>query len=219
MKQFFLACFLSGVAQLASAAGGSSMGTPMPQQAPKSPLELAVDNYNRGLAYRDKALEFEAKAAEQSDPKQNARLLKKSGKQFNNAAKRFRTAIKHNERLFQAHGSLGFALRKLGEYDAALESYNAALALNPRYAYAIEYRGETYLALGRLEETRQAYVQLVDLDQRQADLLLSAVKQWLASPPDGIAAGEIETMKNWAAERLALSRFVGESESGSWDSD
>ena len=49
---------------------------------------------------------------------------------------------------------MGFAYRKLGRFDAALEHYDKALELNPRHRGALEYLGETYLELGRPEEAK-----------------------------------------------------------------
>lgn len=48
-----------------------------------------------------------------------------------------------------AHNLMGFAYRKLGDYDRALESYDRALELNPHHRGALEYLGEAYLELDR----------------------------------------------------------------------
>jgi Flp pilus assembly protein TadD len=50
-----------------------------------------------------------------------------------------------------AHNLLGFAYRKLGDYDRAFEEYDRALALNPHHRGALEYLGEAYLELDRPE--------------------------------------------------------------------
>ena len=46
-----------------------------------------------------------------------------------------------------AYNLMGFALRKLGDYDRALQSYDRALELNPHHRGALEYLGEAYLEL------------------------------------------------------------------------
>jgi len=51
-----------------------------------------------------------------------------------------------------AHNMLGFAHRKLGDYEAAFMHYDKALTLNPRHRGALEYLGEAYLELGRIED-------------------------------------------------------------------
>ena len=50
-----------------------------------------------------------------------------------------------------AHNLMGFAYRKLGDYDQALKQYDRALALNPHHRGALEYLGEAYLELDRPE--------------------------------------------------------------------
>jgi tetratricopeptide (TPR) repeat protein len=50
-----------------------------------------------------------------------------------------------------AHNLMGFAYRKLGNYDGALEAYDRALELNPHHRGALEYLGEAYLKLDRPE--------------------------------------------------------------------
>jgi len=53
-----------------------------------------------------------------------------------------------------AHNMLGFAYRKLGNYEKALYHYEKALELNPRHKQALEYLGEGYLELGRIEDAK-----------------------------------------------------------------
>ena len=71
-----------------------------------------------------------------------------------------RAAIANNPQLHEAYSSLGYALRKTGRFDESIEAYNRALQLNPSYSEAIEYRAEAYLALGRLDEVKAAYMEL-----------------------------------------------------------
>ena len=55
-----------------------------------------------------------------------------------------------------AYNLMGFALRKLGDYERALQSYDRALGLNPHHRGALEYLGEAYLELdqpARAKET------------------------------------------------------------------
>lgn len=62
-----------------------------------------------------------------------------------------------------AHTMLGYAWRKLGRYDLSLESYRAALALNPRHRGALEYLGELYLEQGRDGEARATLLKLAEV--------------------------------------------------------
>src|SRR5690606_38026878 len=47
-----------------------------------------------------------------------------------------------------AHNLIGYAYRQLGDYTRSLEHYQQALDLNPYHRGALEYLGETYLAMG-----------------------------------------------------------------------
>ena len=46
---------------------------------------------------------------------------------------------------------LGFTARKSGNLDAAGDYYEQALALNPRHTGALEYQGELFIQLGKIE--------------------------------------------------------------------
>ena len=53
------------------------------------------------------------------------------------------------------HNYLGYAHRKLKQYDAALTHYGVALRFSPRHREANEYLGELYLALGDLAKAEE----------------------------------------------------------------
>ena len=46
---------------------------------------------------------------------------------------------------------LGFTARKSGDLDTAGDYYEQALALNPRHTGALEYQGELFIQLGKIE--------------------------------------------------------------------
>lgn len=54
-----------------------------------------------------------------------------------------------------AWNELGYSQRKLGQLDAALQSYNRALAIEPEHRGANEYLGELYLEMGDLAKAKQ----------------------------------------------------------------
>jgi tetratricopeptide (TPR) repeat protein len=76
--------------------------------------------------------------------------LAKSGK-YAQALDYLERAGKKDERVLTY---MGFATRKLGDVEAALPLYGAALALNPDYSVARAYRGEAYLTKGEPEKAR-----------------------------------------------------------------
>jgi tetratricopeptide (TPR) repeat protein len=67
-----------------------------------------------------------------------------------------------------AHNLMGFAYRKLGDYDRALVEYDRALALNPHHRGALEYLGEAYLELDRPELAEEVLHRLAAECQRIA---------------------------------------------------
>jgi cytochrome c-type biogenesis protein CcmH/NrfG len=49
---------------------------------------------------------------------------------------------------------LGYAYRKLRQYDASLAAYDKAITRNPHNRAALEYLGEAYVELGRVKEAK-----------------------------------------------------------------
>lgn len=205
-----LTCLL-GVTNPAYTAGGGSMGggsnISTPAQ-PKTPQQLAVMSYNKGIRHRDKAWKHQEKMAQTNDAKKIAKLEKKANKEFTKAAKRFKAAIKHEPKLFEAHSSLGYALRNLGDYDNSLVAYNEALRLNPNYTEAIEYRAETYLSLGQFEKTQAAYMKLMKMDRPKADELMAAIQKYVSNPTGNVDADKLQAFKDWAASRNSLATLT-----------
>ncbi len=186
-----------------------------------SPEEQAAESYRRGVRYRDEALALEQQAA--SEPA-GSRAGEKARKEFEKAARAFRSAVEHDPSLHQAHTELGFVLRKTGKYEESLTAYEEALALVPGYTPAIEYRAEAHLGLGRLEEVKAAYLELFRSERPHADQLMLAMKRWLEErrdAPGDLAPALVEEFARWVAEREALASqaadlAVGASSTPSW---
>jgi len=100
---------------------------------------------------------------------------------------------------------LGYTRRKLGDYDSALQAYDKSLSLKPSFPEAIEYRGEAYLRMKRLDEAKQAYLDLFAGDRKLADKLLGSMKSWLDTQraAGGDAAG-LEDFAKWVQERSQI---------------
>jgi tetratricopeptide (TPR) repeat protein len=83
-----------------------------------------------------------------------------------------------------AHNLMGFAYRKLGNYDRALEEYDRALKLNPHHRGALEYLGEAYLELDRPELAKEmldrlaAECQQVAIGATTGDAWQSGCEEW-----------------------------------------
>jgi tetratricopeptide (TPR) repeat protein len=191
-----------------AAASGSSAMTPPRQQMPTaSPEQEATEYYNDGISYRDKADKYEKEATAENDAAKKAKLLEKSKGQHESSIKKYLKAVAKNPQMVPAWGSLGYAYRKAGNYPAALEAYDKALALEKSYTPAIEYRAEAYLGLGRLDDVKSAYMTLFNTDRKRADELTSAIDQWLErkkSDPTGIDPTKLDEFGKWASDRKQL---------------
>lgn len=194
-----LALALSPSTSLAS----RSVLNPPPAQKP-TPEQEAARLYNDGLEYSDKADKLGKEAASETDAAKKAKLVKKSLDKYSDAAEKFTDAAKKNPKLFQAWGSLGYALRKSGKYVDALTAYDRALELEPGYTPAIEYRAEAYLELDQLDRVKDAYMILFQHDRPRADELDAAIQKWVEkrkSSPGSLDPAAVESFAKWAAER------------------
>jgi tetratricopeptide (TPR) repeat protein len=200
---------LAPVAALAEGSSPIPSTTPQVPQRPKTPQEQAIEHYNLGLQHRDRAWKLEEKANKAPNEAKRAKLQVKILDQYESAIHQFRTATRNDPNMHQAHASLGYALRKTGNYEKSLQAYNTALKLAPDYTEAIEYRAEAYLGLGRLKEAKESYLRLFNLDRETADTLLVAMKTWVekrSSDPGGLSAEEVQEFASWVAERDELAR-------------
>lgn len=199
------------------AAGGSS--------APPStdPVDTAAASYERGLKARDKAWELE-KEMEGAAAADRERLASKVEKQYEKAARAFRSATEENPMMYQAFSSLGYALRKTGDYDGSLAAYDRALEISPGYVEAIEYRAEAYLGLGRLDEVKSAYLQLFREDRERADELMAAMQTWVKDrkdDPGTLDPSTVQEFTSWVKERSEVAGNTASlsSTGSSWSSD
>ena len=201
------------------AAGGARSTTPTtPSEPEKTPEEEAIDYYNQGIAARDRAWKLEEKAAAEESEAKAAKMRKKVGKSYKAAAGNFERAVRRNPQMFQAFSSLGYALRKTGDYTAALEAYNTALELEPKYTEAIEYRAEAYLGLNRIDDAKQAFEQLMDMNRQHALELLEAMQKWVAeksTDPGELGAQAVKEFELWIQDRAERSQdMIGHSMPG-----
>jgi len=79
--------------------------------------------------------------------------------------------------LSEAWNGLGYSLRKLGRYDESIKAYQEALRLRPEYSQALEYLGEAYVQMGKLDEAKKVLEQLRPLDPREADELALLIEK------------------------------------------
>ncbi len=184
-----------------SGGGGDTGGmTSAPRMTPQ---QMAVRSYNAGLKHKQRAQEYEDKAAAAKDDKDREKQLAKAKDQYEDAIDDYRKAIGYDNRAYQAMNELGFAFRKTGSYDDAVKAYNTALVVKPDFAPAIEYRGEAYLALAQFKQVQDAYLALVRADQDQAAALMRAMEAWLNTHQEGMSA-DAKAFSDWIIERKAV---------------
>ena len=173
-----------------------------------------MEAYNRGIGMRDKAWKLQDKLEATTNDKARAKLENKIDKQYRGAEKHFELAVEHNPGLFEAHSDLCYCKRKLGNYDGSLASYDRALDIEPRYGKAVEYRAETYMALGRLDEAKQAYMQLFGGARPLADKLLEAMRAWIGDQRENggraVDGATLHEFADWVTERAEI---AGQTES------
>ncbi len=172
-----------------------------PGAAAQKPDLQAKILYNEGIDELRRADNSAARTDGGSKAQEEARTL------YSLALGKFQRAVELDPKMHEAWNYVGYAHRKLGDYDDALEAYERALALRPGYPEAIEYRAEAYLALRRFKDAEQSYLDLFATDRAVADKLLEAMKSWIAaqrtSPADGDVAA-VGDFDKWVQERSQI---------------
>ncbi|HXA35242.1 MAG TPA: tetratricopeptide repeat protein [Steroidobacteraceae bacterium] len=186
--------------------GGSTAGS-MSGSRPGTPEEMAKAAYNSGVHSIKKAQEYESDAAKASNPDKSAKALDKAHQNYSKALEQFIDAVSQQPKMYQAWNYIGFANRHLGSYDAALSAYAKALEINPGYPDAIEYRGEAYLGLNKIDEAKEAYMTLFKESRSLADQLMAAMRRWTdarRTDAQGVAPEELEAFSKWVEERVGI---------------
>jgi len=128
---------------------------------------------------------------------------------FSAARVKFEEAVKADASLKEAWNLVGFTSRKLGDYERSLAAYEKALALDPSYGEAIEYRAEAFLGLNRLDDAKSAYLTLLASARNHADVLLESMRRWVVErrrAPAGVAAADIDAFAKWVEARGTIAR-------------
>lgn len=167
----------------------------------------AIDAYNLGYAAIQRADHATALSDATADPEEKRRSQRTAAEQYEQACRHFQEAVRLDAYLFEGFTYLGYANRKLGRHSQALAAYERALKLNPDYSYAIEYQGQAYLGLNRIDEARFNYLRLYALNKGQAKKLLQAMQTWLDAHKEFRPAGvDMDSFAAWVAQRTELTR-------------
>lgn len=125
---------------------------------------------------------------------------------YGSARVKLQSLVGRSPQFAEAWNALGYTQRKLGSYDDSLASYAKALDLKPGYPEALEYRGEAYLRLNRIQEAKQAYLDLFASNRKIAATLLESMQDWLKAQQDShaVAAGVVSDLQQWVKERSQI---------------
>jgi tetratricopeptide (TPR) repeat protein len=208
---FPLAAMLLGFAAHADGPAGyrpreNSFGTP----------DLgAIDAYNEGYALIQRADHQQDLALASSDEKERKEATSAAAEAYRAALGKFAVATQLDRSMHEAYTYIGYANRKLGRYQDALDAYARALKIYPDYPYAIEYQGEAYLSLNQLDSARFNYLRLYALSPKLAGKLLRSMQNWIvdheAAPPAGV---DVAAFADWVSERAKTQKV--EASDSSW---
>jgi tetratricopeptide (TPR) repeat protein len=125
---------------------------------------------------------------------------------YGSARTKLQSLVGRSPQLAEAWNALGYTQRKLGSFDDALASYAKALELKPGYPEALEYRGEAFLRLNRIQDAKQAYLDLFASNRKIAATLLESMQVWLKTQQGAhqSEASELTDLKEWVQERSQI---------------
>jgi tetratricopeptide (TPR) repeat protein len=200
---------VSLLATSALAAGGGGGGGGFSGSG-ASPQEIGMAHFERGEQARKQGIEALQRAQSATDEAARQEALEEANTRFKRALRAYKEATRADRKAHYAWNGMGFCQRTLGDSEAALKSYERALKLEPGFPQAIEYRGEAYLNLGRLEEAKAAYLDLFGRERPLADLLLRKMQAWIASAKQNEqtpgAQARLDEFAKWVDERAALAQ-------------
>lgn len=190
-------------------ADGPGAHRPAPRDATPAPIsELrAIDAYNVGYAAILRADHSQALAQASSDVKEKTAAENEARVLYKESLKHFEEAVRLDASMHEAYTYLGYANRKLGDYTKSLAAYQQALKIFPDYPHAIEYQGQAFLGLNRLDEARFNYLRLYALNKGQAAKLLKAMREWVAAHQNSSIEGvNVSGFSEWVAQRSQSTR-------------
>jgi tetratricopeptide (TPR) repeat protein len=185
-----------------SGPGGSGMITS--EGAMRNRQEAAKIAYNSAVRTIKNAQDSDADAAKAATPEKSAKAHEKAQKYYQEAVTKLIDVVGLDPKMYQAWNYLGFANRHLGHYEDSLSSYAKALEINPNYPDAIEYRGEAYLGLNRIDDAKDAYMALFRDSRPLANELMTAMHHWADArrkDAQGLSPTDVEAFAKWMDER------------------
>ncbi len=125
---------------------------------------------------------------------------------YGSARVKLQSLVGRSPQLAEAWNALGYTQRKLGSYADSLASYAKALDLKPGYPEALEYRGEAYLRLNRIQDAKQAYLDLFASNRKIAATLLESMQEWIKAQQGShvVDASVVTDLQQWVQERSQI---------------
>jgi tetratricopeptide (TPR) repeat protein len=125
---------------------------------------------------------------------------------YGSARVKLQSLVGRSPQFAEAWNALGYTQRKLGSFEDSLASYARALELKPGLPEALEYRGEAYLRLNRIDDAKQAYLDLFSSNRRIAAILLESMQDWLKAQrgSHAVDASVISDLSDWVKERSQI---------------
>ena len=164
----------------------------------------AIDAYTAGYASILRAEHAENLAAASSNEAERKAALQSAQAAYRASLPHFTTATRLDSSMHEAYTYLGYANRKIGRYAESLQAYEQALKIEPNTPYAIEYQGEAFLALNRIDEAQFNFLRLYAIAPDHAANLLRAMHAWVEANKDKPAAGiDVPALAAWVAEKAA----------------
>jgi tetratricopeptide (TPR) repeat protein len=149
---------------------------------PKKPADKAdelaakaTDAYNKGVRKMEHADQFGLQQSPTYGYDYAAKPDGKAIREYEEAIGEFAKAVSYNPKMKEAYNNLGYCYRRVGKLSHSLDAYDKAIALDPDFAQAREYRGETYLALGQPEKAEADLAKLQELKSKHAEQLTLAI--------------------------------------------
>lgn len=205
--------WLTTAAAPVHADGPGAYRPPQPRAALPAPIseQSAIDAYTLGYAAIQRADHSQALAEASSSDAGKADAERAARDFYKESLRHFQEAIRLDGSMHEAYTYLGYAQRKLGNHAEALAAYEQALRIFPDYPHAIEYQGQAFLGMKRLDQARFNYLRLYALNKGQAAKLLQAMRAWVDAHR---GEADVDGFSEWVARRSEITR--GDVPSSGW---
>jgi tetratricopeptide (TPR) repeat protein len=191
---------------------GFGMGTkpePPPTTSSSNPSlppgqAAAASSGARQEAERAYALAYEDLAKARKDAE--AGKGKNAEKKYRKVLERVENAVYLDSTYHEAWNLVGYAARKLGDYDKAFAAYDRCLALRPDFAAAREYLGEAWLEKGDLQKSRAqlAILEKMNAGSEESKALHAAIDAYAAAHPEAARADSTSASADSAGTQTGI---------------